>query len=178
MQSDPLSRLNQPFHDSEGPDAYIDELLDLKEYSPEQMVFVLEAMRLLCDSLDLEDRVPKFYSFLLGHLPLRSLHFSRALPLYLFVIYRVLTRKTFYSKSFNISLAGITLITTAVIVRSSAKAVTSRSTMKSSPRPYASACSRKACPQAYTLPIKKTLSLHTFRLSSLPFSPCACSRRT
>ena len=80
MQSDPLSRLNQPFHDSEGPDAYIDELLDLKEYSPEQMVFVLEAMRLLCDSLDLEDRVPKFYSFLLGHLPLRSLHFSRALP--------------------------------------------------------------------------------------------------
>lgn len=38
------------------------------------------------------------------------------LALYLFVIYRVVTRKTFYSKSFNISLAGITLITTAVIL--------------------------------------------------------------
>lgn len=36
--------------------------------------------------------------------------------LYIFVVYRVLTRKTFYSKSFNISLAGITLITTAVIL--------------------------------------------------------------
>ena len=38
------------------------------------------------------------------------------LALYIFVIYRVLTRKTFYSKSFNISLAGITLITAALIL--------------------------------------------------------------
>lgn len=38
------------------------------------------------------------------------------LALYLFTVYRVLTRKTFYSKSFNISLAGITLITTALIL--------------------------------------------------------------
>ncbi len=36
--------------------------------------------------------------------------------LYIFVVYRVLTRKTFYSKTFNITLAAITVITTAVIV--------------------------------------------------------------
>lgn len=38
------------------------------------------------------------------------------LALYLFVVYRVLTRKTFYSKNFNISLAGIALITCAIIL--------------------------------------------------------------
>lgn len=38
------------------------------------------------------------------------------LALYIFVVYRVLTRKTFYSKSFNISLAGIALITAALIL--------------------------------------------------------------
>lgn len=38
------------------------------------------------------------------------------LALYIFVVYRVLTRKTFYSKSFNISLAGIALITSAIIL--------------------------------------------------------------
>ena len=32
------------------------------------------------------------------------------LAFYIFLVYRVLTRKTFYSKSFNISLAGIALI--------------------------------------------------------------------
>lgn len=36
--------------------------------------------------------------------------------LYIFMVYRVLTRKTFYSKTFNISLAAITVITAAVIV--------------------------------------------------------------
>ncbi|MBR6477100.1 MAG: DUF4956 domain-containing protein [Lachnospiraceae bacterium] len=36
--------------------------------------------------------------------------------LYIFMVYRVLTRKTFYSKAFNISLAAITVITAAVIV--------------------------------------------------------------
>ena len=36
--------------------------------------------------------------------------------LYIFVVYRVLTRKTFYSKTFNISLAAITVITAAVII--------------------------------------------------------------
>lgn len=39
-----------------------------------------------------------------------------ALALYIFVVYRVLTRKTFYSKSFNISLAGIALITASIIL--------------------------------------------------------------
>ena len=36
--------------------------------------------------------------------------------LYIFTVYRVLTKKTFYSKTFNISLAAITVITAAVIV--------------------------------------------------------------
>ena len=36
--------------------------------------------------------------------------------LYIFVVYRTLTRKTFYSKTFNITVAAITVITTAVIV--------------------------------------------------------------
>lgn len=36
--------------------------------------------------------------------------------LYIFLVYRVLTRKTFYSKTFNISLAGVTVITTAIIL--------------------------------------------------------------
>lgn len=35
---------------------------------------------------------------------------------YIFLVYRVLTRKTFYSKTFNISLAGVTVITTAIIL--------------------------------------------------------------
>lgn len=39
-----------------------------------------------------------------------------ALALYIFLIYRVLTRKTFYSKSFNISLVGIAVITSAIIL--------------------------------------------------------------
>lgn len=39
-----------------------------------------------------------------------------ALALYIFVVYRVVTRKTFYSKNFNITLAGITVITAALIL--------------------------------------------------------------
>lgn len=38
------------------------------------------------------------------------------LALYIFFVYRVVTRKTFYSQSFNISLAGVTVITTALIL--------------------------------------------------------------
>ena len=41
---------------------------------------------------------------------------TAALALYIFVVYRVVTRKTFYSKTFNISLAGIALITAGIIV--------------------------------------------------------------
>ena len=39
-----------------------------------------------------------------------------ALAFYIFLVYRVLTRKTFYSKNFNISMAGITVITAALIL--------------------------------------------------------------
>ena len=39
-----------------------------------------------------------------------------ALAFYIFIVYRVLTRKTFYSKNFNISLAVITVITSALIL--------------------------------------------------------------
>ena len=38
------------------------------------------------------------------------------LALYIFVVYRILPRKTFYSKNFNISLAGIALITSGIIL--------------------------------------------------------------
>ncbi len=38
------------------------------------------------------------------------------LAAYIFFVYRVLTKKTFYSKSFNISLAGIALITAGIIL--------------------------------------------------------------
>ncbi len=36
--------------------------------------------------------------------------------LYIFIAYRILTRKSFYSKSFNIALPALTLITTSVIL--------------------------------------------------------------
>lgn len=45
-----------------------------------------------------------------------ALLIASALAFYIFLVYRVLTRKTFYSKNFNISLAGITLITAALIL--------------------------------------------------------------
>lgn len=38
------------------------------------------------------------------------------LGIYIFFIYRTLTRKTFYSKNFNIALVGVSLITSAIIV--------------------------------------------------------------
>lgn len=45
-----------------------------------------------------------------------ALSIACALALYIFFAYRVITRKSFYSKSFNISLAGITVITAALIL--------------------------------------------------------------
>ena len=45
-----------------------------------------------------------------------ALAIACALALYIFLVYRVITRKTFYSKNFNISLAGITVITAALIL--------------------------------------------------------------
>ena len=41
---------------------------------------------------------------------------SALFAIYIFAVYRILTRKTFYSKSFNISLAAVTIITTAIIM--------------------------------------------------------------
>lgn len=35
---------------------------------------------------------------------------------YIFVVYKLMTRKTFYSKNFNISLVGVALITAAIII--------------------------------------------------------------
>ena len=45
-----------------------------------------------------------------------ALLIASALASYIFFVYRVVTRKTFYSKSFNISLAVITVITAALIL--------------------------------------------------------------
>jgi hypothetical protein len=47
---------------------------------------------------------------------LAAMAVASALALYIFLAYRVVTRKTFYSKNFNISLAGITVITAALIL--------------------------------------------------------------
>ena len=41
---------------------------------------------------------------------------STAFAIYIFMAYRLLTRKTFYSKTFNISLAAVTVITSAIIL--------------------------------------------------------------
>lgn len=45
-----------------------------------------------------------------------ALGIACALALYIFLVYRNITRKTFYSKNFNISLAVITVITSALIL--------------------------------------------------------------
>ncbi|MDO4175376.1 MAG: DUF4956 domain-containing protein [Eubacteriales bacterium] len=45
-----------------------------------------------------------------------ALMIAFVLSMYLFFAYRVITRKTFYSKNFNLSLVGVALITAAIIV--------------------------------------------------------------
>ena len=45
-----------------------------------------------------------------------ALAIACAISAYIFLVYRVITRKTFYSKNFNISLAAITITTTALIL--------------------------------------------------------------
>ena len=45
-----------------------------------------------------------------------ALAIACVLAFYIFLVYRVITKKTFYSKTFNISLAGITVITAALIL--------------------------------------------------------------
>lgn len=59
-------------------------------------------------------------SFNTGNLSLRFIVLSLAaacfFAVYIFFVYRLITRKTFYSKSFNISLAANTIIVTAIIL--------------------------------------------------------------
>lgn len=45
-----------------------------------------------------------------------SLGLAALLAFYIFFMYRLITRKTFYAKSFNISLIGMTIITDAIIL--------------------------------------------------------------
>ncbi len=45
-----------------------------------------------------------------------ALAIASALALYIFLVYRIMTKKTFYSKSFNITLSAITVITAALIL--------------------------------------------------------------
>lgn len=45
-----------------------------------------------------------------------ALVFASIIALYIFCVYRIMTRKTFYSKNFNISLVALAIITTAIIL--------------------------------------------------------------
>lgn len=45
-----------------------------------------------------------------------TLLITTSIALYIFFAYRILTRKTFYSKNFNISLACVSIITAAIII--------------------------------------------------------------
>lgn len=45
-----------------------------------------------------------------------ALLITSLLALYVFFVYRVVTRKTFYSKNFNIALAGVSVVTAAIIL--------------------------------------------------------------
>ncbi len=45
-----------------------------------------------------------------------ALGITSLLALYIFVVYRIATDKTFYSKGFNITLAGVTVITASLIL--------------------------------------------------------------
>lgn len=47
---------------------------------------------------------------------LLSMGIACIIAIYIFAIYRVVTKRTFYSKSFNISLVALTIITTAIIL--------------------------------------------------------------
>lgn len=45
-----------------------------------------------------------------------ALLITAAISLYIFFLYRAITRKTFYSKNFNISLVGVALVTATIIL--------------------------------------------------------------
>ena len=51
-----------------------------------------------------------------GRMILAALAVTAFLALYIFFVYRVMTRKTFYSKNFGISLVGVAMITAALIL--------------------------------------------------------------
>ena len=51
-----------------------------------------------------------------GRMVLAALGITAFLALYIFFLYRVMTRKTFYSKNFGISLVGVAMITAALIL--------------------------------------------------------------
>lgn len=54
-----------------------------------------------------------------------ALLFSTLLSLYIFVVYRTISKESFYSKSFNITLSLITILTTAIVVAMQANLVVS-----------------------------------------------------
>ena len=53
---------------------------------------------------------------LTGRVILAALGIAAVLALYIFFVYRVMTRTTFYSKNFGIALVGVALITAALIL--------------------------------------------------------------
>ena len=53
---------------------------------------------------------------LTGRVILAALGIAVALALYIFFVYRIMTRKTFYSRNFGIALVGVALITAALIL--------------------------------------------------------------
>ena len=54
-----------------------------------------------------------------------ALLFATALSLYIFVIYRAMSKESFYSKSFNMTLPFISILTTAIVVAMQANLVVS-----------------------------------------------------
>lgn len=54
-----------------------------------------------------------------------ALIFSALLSLYIYVVYRTISKDSFYSKSFNITLSVITILTTAIVVAMQANLVVS-----------------------------------------------------
>ena len=53
---------------------------------------------------------------LTGRVILAALGIAAVLALYIFFVYRIMTRKTFYSRNFGIALVGVALITAALIL--------------------------------------------------------------
>lgn len=54
-----------------------------------------------------------------------ALLFSTGVSIFIFVVYRLITKKSFYSKSFNITLPIVTVMTTAIVVAMQANLVVS-----------------------------------------------------